>query len=215
MVSFRLTPEVGPNSMTVQPPIMRDPDKPQQIIDAAIRVFARKGYWSSRVSDIAREAGIAAGTIYLYFTTKEEILTTLFRQKMAGFVAAVWRDIAEERDAVSKVRRLVYLHFEILEQHPDLAEVVQVELRQGQKFFRGPATQEIAAYFALIAAILEEGVAAGLFRHDLPVKLAAKMLFGAVDQMATSWVLGKRGYRLVDTAPAVADLLLQGIAAHA
>jgi TetR/AcrR family fatty acid metabolism transcriptional regulator len=194
---------------------MRDPDKPQQIIDAAIRVFARKGYWSSRVSDIAREAGIAAGTIYLYFTTKEEILTTLFRQKMAGFVAAVWRDIAEERDAVAKIRRLVYLHFEILEQHPDLAEVVQVELRQGQKFFRGPATQEIAAYFALIAAVLEEGVAAGLFRHDLPVKLAAKMLFGAVDQMATSWVLGKRGYRLVDTAPAVADLLLQGIAVHA
>jgi TetR/AcrR family fatty acid metabolism transcriptional regulator len=194
---------------------MRDPDKPQQIIDAAIRVFARKGYWSSRVSDIAREAGIAAGTIYLYFTTKEEILTTLFRQKMAGFVAAVWLDIAEERDAVAKIRRLVYLHFEILEQHPDLAEVVQVELRQGQKFFRGPATQEIAAYFALIAAVLEEGVAAGLFRHDLPVKLAAKMLFGAVDQMATSWVLGKRGYRLVDTAPAVADLLLQGIAVHA
>jgi TetR/AcrR family transcriptional regulator, fatty acid metabolism regulator protein len=194
---------------------MRDPDKPQQIIDAAIRVFARKGYWSSRVSDIAREAGIAAGTIYLYFSTKEEILTTLFREKMAEFVAAVWRDIAEERDAVAKIRRLVYLHFDILERHPDLAEVVQVELRQGQKFFRGPATQEIAAYFALIAAVLEEGVAAGLFRHDLPVKLAAKMLFGAVDQMATSWVLGKRGYRLVDTAPAVADLLLQGIAPHA
>ena len=194
---------------------MRDPDKPQQIVDAAIRVFARKGYWSSRVSDIAREAGIAAGTIYLYFTTKEEILTTLFRQKMGEFVAAVWRDIAGERDAVAKIRRLVYLHFEILEQHRDLAEVVQVELRQGQKFFRGPATQEIAAYFALIAAVLEEGVATGLFRHDLPVKLAARMLFGAVDQMATSWVLGKRGYRLVDTAPAVADLLLQGIAVHA
>ena len=194
---------------------MRDPDKPQQIIEAAIRVFARKGYWSSRVSDIAREAGIAAGTIYLYFTTKEEILTTLFREKMAEFVSAVWRAIAEERDAVAKIRRLVYLHFEILEQHPDLAGVVQVELRQGQKFFRGPATQEIAAYFALIATVLEEGVATGLFRNDLPVKLAAKMLFGAMDQMATSWVLGKRGYRLVDTAPAVAELFLQGIAARA
>ena len=194
---------------------MRDPDKPQQIIDAAIRVFARKGYWSSRVSDIAREAGIAAGTIYLYFTTKEEILTTLFRQKMAGFVSAVWRDITEERDAVAKMRRLVYLHFEILEQHADLAAVVQVELRQGQKFFRGPATPEIAAYFALIAAVLEDGVAAGVFRNDLPVKLAAKMLFGVMDQMATSWVLGKRGYRLVDTAPAVVDLFLQGIAVHA
>jgi TetR/AcrR family fatty acid metabolism transcriptional regulator len=194
--------------------IMRDPDKPQQIIDAAMRVFARKGYWSSRVLDIAREAGIAAGTIYLYFPNKEEILITLFREKMAEFVSALWRAIAEEPDVVAKVRRLVYLHFEILERHPDLAEVVQVELRQGQKFFRGPATQEIAAYFTLISSVFEEGVVAGTFRRDLPVKVATKMLFGAMDQMATSWVLGKRGYRLVDTAPFVADLFLQGIAAR-
>jgi TetR/AcrR family fatty acid metabolism transcriptional regulator len=192
---------------------MPDPDKPQQILAAATRVFARKGYYNSRVSDIAREAGIAAGTIYLYFDTKEEILITLFRKNMAEFVSAVWRAIAREQDAVAKVKRLVELHFEILERQPELAEVVQVELRQGQKFFRGPATQEIAGYFALIASVLEEGVAMGLFREDLPVKLGAKMLFGAMDQMATSWVLGKRGYRLVDTAPAVADLFLQGFAA--
>jgi TetR/AcrR family fatty acid metabolism transcriptional regulator len=192
---------------------MRDPDKPQQIIDAAIRVFARRGYFNSRVSDIAREAGIAAGTIYLYFDTKEEILITLFRQQMAAFVAALWKAIAAEPGAVAKVRRLVALHFEILEQRPELAEVVQVELRQGQKFFRGPATQEIAAYFALIESVLEEGVAAGCFRSDLPVKVATKMLFGAMDQMATSWVLGKRGYRLSETAQPVADLFLQGIAA--
>src|ERR1044071_3375836 len=109
---------------------MRDPEKPQQIIEAAIRVFARKGYFNSRVSDIAREAGIAAGTIYLYFDTKEQILVTLFREKMAEFVAVVWRSIAEERDAVAKVRRLVRMHFEMLESHPALAEVVQIELRQ-------------------------------------------------------------------------------------
>jgi TetR/AcrR family fatty acid metabolism transcriptional regulator len=193
---------------------MRDPDKPQQIIDAAIRVFARKGYFNSRVSDIAREAGIAAGTIYLYFDTKEQILVTLFREKMAEFVSALWPAIAEEKDAVAKVKRLVYLHFEILERNPELAEVVQVELRQGQKFFRGPATQEIATYFALIESVLEEGVAAGRFRRDLPVKIATQVLFGAMDQLATSWVLGKRGYRLADTAQAVSDLFLQGIAAN-
>ena len=193
---------------------MRDPDKPQQIIDAAVRVFARKGYWNSRVSEIARAAGIAAGTIYLYFETKEDILVTVFRDKMAEFVSALWRAIAEEHDAVAKLRRLVSMHFEILEREPELAEVVQVELRQGQKFFRGPATQEIAAYFALIASVLEEGVASGQFRRDLPVKVATKMLFGAMDQMATSWVLGKRGYRLADTAPTVAQLFLQGIAAN-
>ena len=192
---------------------MRDPDKPQQIIEAAVRVFARKGYYNSRVSDIAREAGIAAGTIYLYFKTKDDILVTLFRDKMADFVGALRKAIADERDAASKVRRLVSLHFSMLEENPDLAEVVQVELRQGQKFFRGATSQEIGAYFALIASALEEGVAEGRFRSSLPIKVATKMLFGAMDQMATSWVLGKRGYRLVDTADAVAEIFLQGVAA--
>ena len=194
---------------------MRDPDKPQQIIEAAVRVFARKGYFNSRVSDIAREAGIAAGTIYLYFDTKEAILITLFREKMAAFVAALRKAIGEDHDAVAKLRRLVRLHFQMLEESPELAEVVQVELRQGEKFFRGPATQEIATYFALIGGILEEGVAAGCFRPSLPVKVATKMLFGAMDQMATSWVLGKRGYRLADTADAVADIFLHGVVVNA
>src|SRR5713101_4300571 len=109
---------------------MRDPEKPQQIVDAAVRVLARQGYFISRVSDIAREAGIAAGTIYLYFKTKEDILITVFREKMAEFVSAVWGAIAQEPDAVAKLRRLVHMHFEILEREPELAAVVQVELRQ-------------------------------------------------------------------------------------
>jgi TetR/AcrR family transcriptional regulator, fatty acid metabolism regulator protein len=103
---------------------MRDPDKPQQIIDAAVRVFARTGFYNSRVSDIAREAGIASGTIYLYFKTKDEILVTLFREKMAGFVSTLRKEIAGEPDAPAKLRRLVRLHFETLEARPDLAEVV-------------------------------------------------------------------------------------------
>ena len=190
---------------------MRDPDKPQQIIDAAVRVFARNGFYNSRVSDIAREAGIASGTIYLYFKTKDEILVTLFRDKMAAFVKALRTEIAREHDPEAKIRRLVRLHFEVLEASPDMAEVVQVELRQGQKFFRGASAHEISAYFELIGSILHEGVAGGVFRRDLPVKVATKMLFGAMDQVTTSWVLGKRGYRLADAAEPVANIFLKGV----
>jgi TetR/AcrR family transcriptional regulator, fatty acid metabolism regulator protein len=190
---------------------MKDPDKPHQIIEAAIRVFARNGYYNSRVSDIAREAGIASGTIYLYFKTKEEILVTLFRERMADFVAQLRSEIAAEPDPVAKIRRLVRVHFSVLEQNPALAEVVQVELRQGHKFFRGASAHEVSAYFELIGSILEEGVAAGHFHADLPVKVATKVLFGAMDQMATSWVLGKRGYRLADAADAVATIFLKGV----
>src|SRR5262245_40134647 len=190
---------------------MRDPDKPQQIIDAAIRVFARSGYYNSRVSDIAREAGIASGTIYLYFKTKDDILVRLFREKMAQWVTHARGELAAEVDPLARIRRLVSLHFTVLEANPDLAEVVQVELRQGHKFFRGASAHEVSAYFELIASVLEEGVAAGCFRADLPVKVATKVLFGAMDQMATSWVLGKRAYRLVDTADEVATIFLKGV----
>jgi TetR/AcrR family transcriptional regulator, fatty acid metabolism regulator protein len=192
---------------------MRDPAKPQQIIDAAIRIFARNGYYNSRVSDIAREAGIASGTIYLYFKTKDEILVTLFREKMAEWVAFARAEIATEPDARAKIRRLVALHFTVLERNPELAEVVQVELRQGHKFFRGASAHEVSAYFDLIGSILMEGMAAGQLRSTLPVKLATKMLFGAMDQVATSWVLGKRAYRLSDAADAVASLFLEGVSA--
>ena len=192
---------------------MRESDKHQQIIDAAVRVFARNGYYNSRVSDIAREAGIASGTIYLYFRTKDEILVTLFREKMAAWVNYVREQIRGEADSVAKVRRLVALHFGVLERDPALAEVVQVELRQGHKFFRGASAHEISAYFELIASVLEEGQAAGVFRRDVAVKTAVKVLFGAMDQMATSWVLGKRKYRLSDAADEVANIFLRGVTA--
>jgi TetR/AcrR family fatty acid metabolism transcriptional regulator len=102
----------------------------------------------------------------------------------------------------------------MLEGDPELAEVVQVELRQGQKFFRGASAHEISSYFALIGSVLEEGVAQGQVRPELPIKVATKALFGAMDQMTTSWVLGKRAYRLADTAETVADIFLRGVAAR-
>src|SRR2546430_12298501 len=128
---------------------MRDPDKPQQIIEAAIRVFARTGYYSSRVSDIAREAGIASGTIYLYFKTKEEILVTLFREKMAAFVTYLRREIAQVPEPEARLRRLVLLHFTVLEQNPALAGVLRAELRQGHQSFPGASCPARSAYFEL------------------------------------------------------------------
>ena len=193
---------------------MRESDKHQQIIEAAVRVFARNGYYNSRVSDIAREAGVASGTIYLYFKTKDDILVSLFREKMAAWVASVRGEIAGEADPVAKIRRLVALHFSVLEKDPALAEVVQVELRQGHKFFRGASAHEISAYFELIGGVLEEGQTAGVFRADVPVKIATKVLFGAMDQIATSWVLGKRKYRLTEAADAVATVFLRGVSVN-
>src|SRR5207249_6538167 len=99
-------------------------------------------------------------------------------------------------------------------ENPELAEVLQVELRQGQKFFRGASAHEVSAYFGVINDVLEEGAASGQIRRDLPVKIATKMLFGAMDQLATSWVLGKRAYKLTEAAEPVATIFLKGVCAH-
>ena len=173
---------------------MRDPDKPQQIIDAAIRVFARNGYYNSRVSDIAREAGIASGTIYLYFKTKDEILVTLFRDKMAEWVASVRREVAAERDPLAKVRKIVALHFRVLEDNPELTEVLQVELRQGQKFFRGASAHEVSSYFGVINDVLEE---AARVRHDLGYPIIVSPFAQFVMTQAVLNVMGKERYATV------------------
>jgi TetR/AcrR family fatty acid metabolism transcriptional regulator len=130
---------------------------------------------------------------------------------MAAWVSHVREEIKGEPGPVAKIRRLVALHFSVLEKDPALAEVVQVELRQGHKFFRGASAHEVSAYFELIGSVLEEGQAAGVFRDDVPVKIATKVLFGAMDQVATSWVLGKRTHRLTEAAEAVATVFLRGV----
>ena len=123
---------------------MKDPDKPQQIIEAAIRVFARKGYYNSRVSDIAREAGIASRHhLSLLQDQGRHPRHALPREDGGVRRASAARAIAGEPDPVAKVRPAGRLHFRMLEQDPELAEVVQVELRQGQKFFRGASAQEV------------------------------------------------------------------------
>jgi len=132
---------------------------------------------------------------------------------MTEWVALVRDAIAGEADPLEKIRRIVALHFKMIEEHPALAEVLQVELRQGHKFFRGASAQEVSAYFDVIADVLREGVLAGRLRKELPVKVATKMLFGAMDQLATSWVLGSRGYRLSEAAEPVATIFLKGVCA--
>src|SRR5207245_11594586 len=115
-----------------------------------------------RLADVARQAGAPRRKIYLYLKTKGHILVRLSREKMAEWVAFLREAIADLPDAVAKLPRLVALHLKMLEDNPALAEVLQVELRQGHKFFRGASAHEITAYFALIRAVLEEGMAAGL-----------------------------------------------------
>jgi len=193
-------------------PRQRSDDKRRRILDAAVKVFARKGYFAARVSDVAKRAGVADGTIYLYFRNKEDILVSLFDEVMAEHVAAGRLEIARLRGAPARLRAIAAHHLRLLGENQDLAVVFQVELRQSTKFMERFTASWFSDYLGLVSEVIEQGQQEGTLRADLPRKLLAKALFGALDEMVTSWILGRRDYDLGNLAAPVVDLFLQGAA---
>ena len=186
-------------------------DKREAILRAATRVFAHNGYFNSKVADIAREAGVADGTVYLYFKSKEEILHSIFDRSVDEALDAARKEIAVISDPREKLRQIALLHLERLGADRDLAVVFQVELRGSTKFMEEFSAAGFAEYLELIRSTFEEGQSAGVFRPDLNAKVVAKILFGALDEMATNWILSKRRYRLAPMADQVLDIFLNGV----
>src|SRR3954451_16524433 len=186
-------------------------DKREAILRAATSVFAHNGYFNSKVADIAREAGVADGTVYLYFKSKEEILHSIFDRSMEEAIAEGRRQLENVNDPLEKLRRIALLHLERLGSDRDLAVVFQVELRGSTKFMEEFSAAGFAEYLALIRSTFEEGQRAGVFRADLNANVVAKVLFGALDEMATNWILSKRRYKLAPMADDVLDIFLNGV----
>jgi TetR/AcrR family fatty acid metabolism transcriptional regulator len=188
-------------------------DKRQRILQAAAKVFARKGYHGARVSEIARRADVADGTIYLYFRNKEDILVSLFDEVMIEHLRQGREELNKLEGAPEKLRAIARRHLGLLGGNRDLAVVFQVELRQSTKFMERFTASWLHDYFALLAEIIEEGQAEGTLRADVPLKLVSKSFFGALDEMVTSWILSRGEYDLSELAGPVVDLLLNGAAA--
>ena len=188
-------------------------DKRQRILQAAAKVFARKGYHGARVSEIARRADVADGTIYLYFRNKEDILVSLFDEVMIEHLRQGREELGALQGAPAKLRAIARRHLGLLGGNRDLAVVFQVELRQSTKFMERFTASWLQDYFALLADIIEEGQAEGSLRADVPLKLVSKSFFGALDEMVTSWILSRRDYDLSELAAPAVDLLLYGAAA--
>src|SRR5712692_10353211 len=187
--------------------------KRELILRAATRVFARNGYFNSKVADIARAAEVADGTVYLYFKSKEEILHSIFDQNIAEVIAAGRKLIEHLGDPREKLRRIAKLHLERLGADRDLAVVFQVELRGSTKFMEEFSAAGFAEYLTLLRRTFEEGQRVGVFRKELNATVAAKILFGALDEMATNWIISKRTYKLEPVAEVVMDVFLNGVSA--
>lgn len=187
-------------------------DKREAILRAGIKVFARNGYFNSKVADIAREARIADGTVYLYFKSKDDILHSIFDQAMHQFIAEGRRELSSIKDPVAKLRRIAELHLEQLGADRDLAIVFQVELRGSIKFMREFSAAGFAEYLSIIRETIAEGQAAGALRTNVKPIVAAKVLYGALDEMVTNWILSSRSYPLAPMADEVLSIFFDGVA---
>src|SRR5437762_9539671 len=186
-------------------------DKRARILDAAVKVFAERGYFSSTVAEIARAAGVADGTIYLYFKGKDDLLLRLFDEKMTELLAEVKAAVGQERTAPGKLRRFILLHLAMVERNPDLASVLIVELRQSAQFLKAADRQKLAAYVDLIADVVRSGQESGEVDRNISPSTVKRAVFGALDELALGWLSGGRRAALKKTAAEVAEWMVRGL----
>ena len=186
-------------------------DKREAILRAAIKVFAEKGYFNSKVADIAKDAGIADGTVYLYFKSKDEILHSFFDRAMEDFIAEGKKQLAEIEGAKEKLRRIAQLHLERLGADRELAIVFQVELRGSTKFMQEFSAAGFGEYLDIIRETIADGQREGVFRKDLKPIVCAKILYGALDEMVTNWILSQKSYPLAPMADEVLKVFFGGV----
>jgi TetR/AcrR family fatty acid metabolism transcriptional regulator len=188
--------------------------KRDAILRAAIDVFAERGFFSSQVADIARAAGVAAGTVYLYFKSKDDLLVSIFDRSMREGLTLGRAAVADLDDPRERLRRLARGHLARLGGDRNLAIVFQVELRQSTKFMERFSATLLRDYLGLIRDAIADGQRAGIFRTDIKATVAAKIFFGALDEMATNWILSRRRYALEADADTVVELFLNGARAR-
>lgn len=194
----------------------RKADKRALITEAATEVFAEKGFHQARVSDIARRAGVADGTIYLYFKNKEDLLLSIFEEKMDLLLNRLGRALEDIDDPLERVRRFARFHFEQVRTNRSVAEVLQVELRLSNKFIKEYRPEKLWAYLNVFGQIVRDGQATGLFRADIDHFITSWAFFGAMDELAMQWVLARNQARfpLEAAADQIADVFIRGMLAE-
>ena len=186
-------------------------DKREAILRAGTHVFAERGFFNSKVADIAKAAGVADGTVYLYFKNKDDILHSIFDRAMNEFIADGKRELEGLEKPEAKLRRIAELHLERLGADREMAIVFQVELRGSIKFMQEFSAAGFGEYLDIIRSTIEEGQKSGVFRSDLKAILCAKMLYGALDEMVTNWMLSNKSYPLAPLANEVLKVFFGGL----
>lgn len=189
----------------------RSGDKYAAILDAAQAVIARQGYQGAQISRIAAEAGVAAGTVYLYFKNKPDLLVSLFRDRLGVLIEQAREHLAEAPDGKEKLRRFILQHLKELAARRELAVVTQIEMRQAETDVQKEISQIMKGYFQVIDEIIEEGQRTGTFASAVDPKQIRNVVFGTLDQTVTAWVLSGFQFDLEAVAEPTYRLITGGV----
>ena len=181
------------------------------ILEAAIRVFARQGFYQSTVAQIAREAGVADGTIYLYFKNKDDILVQFFNYRTKQVFDRFRAAVNQSDNSQDKLRSLVRRHLTEFQQDRDMAVVYQVETHQNSRLAEAQIREMSQMYQDIVSEIVETGQQEGSIRMDLYVGLVKRFILGAVDEVINTWLHSDKNYDLVSMADPLVDLFVRGI----
>jgi TetR/AcrR family fatty acid metabolism transcriptional regulator len=185
--------------------------KYNQILEAAIKVFARQGFHQSTVAQIAKEAGVADGTIYLYFKNKDDILVQFFNYKTKQVFDSFRAEVARTESSLDKLRYLIRRHLEEFQRNREMAVVYQVETHQNSRLAEPQIREMSKMYRDIISEIVEKGQQEGAIRKDLYVGLVKRFIIGAVDEVINTWLHSKGDYDLVSMAEPLVELFIKGI----
>ena len=180
-------------------------DKRKQILDAAVRVFAEHGYHGSRVGDIAEDAGVAHGLLYHYFSSKEEVLRTVFVENWGELLARFRAVEATDEPAAEKLEGIAKILLRTWRNDPALVTVMVREVARSREI-QGQI-DEVREAFAIVQRVIEEGQAAGSFRRDLDARIASWIVYGALEEILTGWVLGQLPGEEEDVERAIATVV--------
>ncbi|MGB9597682.1 MAG: TetR/AcrR family transcriptional regulator [Candidatus Poribacteria bacterium] len=189
----------------------KDNEKRKRILESAIKVFAKTGYSDARIQDVAKEAGVSHGTVYIYFENKDALFMSIFQEILGELIRYISSEIQKEKNAEDKLRRIISMQLDIIEENPDLTKLILIEFPRSGNFLNDSNTDALSRYIDLISDVLKQGINEGIFSMGMRTEITATMIYAGIQGIATRWILDGMDYSLKTIEKSIADILLNGL----